>query len=50
VHVADLEEIYERAEAMGVALAYPLTEEPWGVRRFMVHDPMGRLINIVTHV
>ena len=23
--------------------------EPWGVRRFYVRDPFGRLLNILTH-
>lgn len=50
IQVTDIDEIHERAEAMGVPIVYPLTEEPWGVERFMVHDPMGRLINIMTHV
>ncbi len=50
VLVTDLDEVVERAEALGVALVYPVTEEPWGIRRFMVHDPMGRLINITEHI
>ena len=50
IQVTDIDEILERAEAMGVPIVYPLTEEPWGVERFMVNDPMGRLINIMTHV
>ena len=50
IQVSALAEICERAEAMGAPLAYPLTEEPWGIRRFMVHDPMGRLSNITEHI
>lgn len=50
VQVSDLAEVFERAEAMGVPITYPITEEPWGIRRFMVHDPMGRLINITEHI
>lgn len=50
VQVTDLDEVFERAEVLGVPLVYPVTEEPWGIRRFMVHDPMGRLINITEHI
>jgi hypothetical protein len=25
-------------------------EEPWGVRRFYVCDPFGKLVNILTHL
>lgn len=49
VQVTDLDEVFGRAEAMGVPIAYPVTQEPWGVVRFMVHDPMGRLVNIMKH-
>ena len=31
-------------------IAYPLADEPWGVRRFFVRDPFGKLVNIVSHV
>ena len=27
--------------------AYGITDEPWGVRRFFVCDPFGRLVNIL---
>ncbi|MDX6718779.1 MAG: hypothetical protein QOJ63_1033 [Solirubrobacteraceae bacterium] len=32
---------HERARAMGMRIVYPLTNEPWGVRRFFVEDPDG---------
>jgi uncharacterized glyoxalase superfamily protein PhnB len=28
---------------------HPLTEEPWGVRRFFVRDPNGVVVNVVAH-
>jgi hypothetical protein len=28
---------------------YPLTDEPWGVRRFFVRDPNGMIVNVVSH-
>lgn len=27
-----------------------LSIEPWGVRRFFVRDPFGKLVNILVHV
>jgi hypothetical protein len=28
---------------------HPLTDEPWGVRRFFVRDPSGSVLNILSH-
>lgn len=50
VEVDNLEDVFARAEAGGFDIPYPLTDEPWGVRRFMVRDPFGRLVNILTHI
>lgn len=33
----------------GLRVVYPLTDEPWGVRRFFVEDPGGTIINILAH-
>lgn len=50
VQVEDVDEVHARAVAMGCEISYALTDEPWGVRRFFVSDPMGRAINIMTHL
>jgi uncharacterized glyoxalase superfamily protein PhnB len=34
----------------GLEIAYPLTDEPWGVRRFFVVDPSGTVLNIMSHI
>ncbi len=49
IEVDDLDEIYRRVLAAGIAAAYGPTNEPWGVMRFYVRDPFGRLVNIMTH-
>jgi catechol 2,3-dioxygenase-like lactoylglutathione lyase family enzyme len=49
IEVDNLEEIYERARAAGFRIEYGPVEEPWGVSRFFVRDPFGRLINILAH-
>lgn len=30
-------------------IVYPLTTEPWGLRRFFVRAPDGNVLNIVHH-
>src|SRR5918992_3100802 len=39
------------AEAVrrGLRVVYPLTDEPWGVRRFFVEDPGGTVVNVLAH-
>jgi hypothetical protein len=34
---------------LGLKVVYPLTDEPWGVRRFFVTDPNGLVINVMSH-
>jgi len=40
------------AEALrrGLRVVYPLTDEPWGVRRFFVEDPGGTVVNVLAHI
>lgn len=33
----------------GIPIEYGPATEPWGVRRFYVRDPFGKLINILQH-
>lgn len=50
VEVDNLGEVHRRAVAGGFAIEYGPVTEPWGVRRFYVRDPFGRLLNILGHV
>lgn len=50
IEVDNLEEVLARMQAAGIAIEYGPAEEPWGVRRFYVRDPFGKLINILMHV
>ncbi|HEY9333928.1 MAG TPA: VOC family protein [Kribbella sp.] len=45
----DIEEAYEEAQRRGFEIVYPLTTEPWGIRRFFVRAPDGNLINVNGH-
>lgn len=49
IEVDDLEEVLGRVRKAGLEIAYGPADEPWGVRRFYVRDPFGRLVNILSH-
>lgn len=49
IEVEDVDAIHARARGMGCDIAYDLTDEPWGVRRFYLRDPTGKLVNILSH-
>lgn len=49
VEVDDVNAIHAKAVEQGVEIVYPLTDEPWGVRRFFVLDPNGAVINVLSH-
>jgi catechol 2,3-dioxygenase-like lactoylglutathione lyase family enzyme len=42
--------VHAKAVTLGLQIVYPLTDEPWGVRRFFVTDPNGVIINLLSHV
>ena len=49
IEVDDLEEALTRFQKANIAIEYGPKTEPWGVRRFYVRDPLGKLINILQH-
>lgn len=49
VEVSDVDALYATAVAADFDIVYPITNEPWGVRRFFVADPNGTILNIVSH-
>ncbi|MCX7565650.1 VOC family protein [Sulfitobacter sp. F26169L] len=50
IEVDDVNATHQRAQDLGLKIEYPLTDEPWGVRRFYVVDPEGKVLNILTHI
>jgi catechol 2,3-dioxygenase-like lactoylglutathione lyase family enzyme len=50
IEVDDLDEAYQRMKEGGFPIEYGPASEPWGVRRFYVRDPFGRLVNILVHM
>ena len=49
IEVGDVDAAYAKAKELGLSIIYPLTDEPWGVRRFFVTDPNGKVINVMSH-
>lgn len=50
IEVDNVNEIYANAKAAGFKVTYNLCDEVWGVRRFFVQDPTGKVINILQHI
>jgi catechol 2,3-dioxygenase-like lactoylglutathione lyase family enzyme len=50
VGVDDVDAVHARAQEQGLEIAYPLRDEEWGVRRFMLREPGGTMINVVSHL
>lgn len=49
IEVDDVDAVHGRARAMDCEISYDLTDEPWGVRRFFVADPTGKVLNVLSH-
>lgn len=49
IEVDNLDEVYARATARGCPIVYEITDEPWGVRRFFLRDPAGKVLNVLAH-
>jgi catechol 2,3-dioxygenase-like lactoylglutathione lyase family enzyme len=49
VEVADVDAVHAQAVRRGLGIVHPLTDEPWGVRRFFVKDPNGVVVNVASH-
>jgi catechol 2,3-dioxygenase-like lactoylglutathione lyase family enzyme len=49
VEVTDVDAVYARAVEQGFEIAYPLRDEEWGVRRFMLREPSGTVVNVLSH-
>ena len=49
IEVDDLDAALQNVTGAGFQIEYGPAEEPWGVRRFYVRDPFGKLVNILVH-
>ena len=49
IEVDDVDTVLAGMTQAGFTVEYGPIDEPWGVRRFFVRDPFGRLVNILEH-
>jgi len=49
VGVDDVDAVHANALDQGLEIVYPLRDEEWGVRRFMLREPSGTVVNVVSH-
>ncbi len=47
---AAVDAAHDEAVRRGLRVVYPLTDEPWGIRRFFVEDPGGTIVNVLAHI
>jgi catechol 2,3-dioxygenase-like lactoylglutathione lyase family enzyme len=50
IQVDDVDACHAAAVRIGAEIVHPVTDEPWGVRRFFVRDPDGHVINVLSHL
>ncbi|MFC8128883.1 VOC family protein [Streptomyces sp. NPDC057302] len=49
VEVDDVDAVYATVCESGAEIVHSLRNEEWGVRRFFVRDPNGRVVNVLGH-
>jgi catechol 2,3-dioxygenase-like lactoylglutathione lyase family enzyme len=49
IEIVDVDAVHAEAVRRRLELVHPLTDEPWGVRRFFVKDPNGVVLNVASH-
>ncbi|MFD3376564.1 MULTISPECIES: VOC family protein [unclassified Streptomyces] len=49
VEVDDVDAVHAAMRANGAEIVHPLQDEEWGVRRFFVRDPNGKVVNVLSH-
>jgi catechol 2,3-dioxygenase-like lactoylglutathione lyase family enzyme len=49
VGVDDVDAVHAKAIELGFEIANPQRDEEWGVRRFMLREPSGTVVNVVSH-
>lgn len=49
IEVDDVDAVYAAVLDSGATVVRPLQDEEWGVRRFFVTDPNGRVVNVLSH-
>ena len=50
IHVDDVDEAYERAQRLGAEIVAVIRNEEYGQRHFLVVDPNGHLLNVMSTI
>ncbi|MBK7721983.1 MAG: VOC family protein [Austwickia sp.] len=50
IKVDDVNAAHDAMVAAGHEIVHPLTDEPWGIRRFFVRTPEGQVVNVAQHL
>ena len=50
IGVEDVDAVHEKMVTAGAEIVHSLRDEPWGVRRFFVRDPNGKIVNVVQNL
>lgn len=48
IQVSDVNSVYSEITELGLEIVHPLTDEPWGARRFFFRDSSGNVINVLS--
>ena len=49
VEVDDFDDVLDKVKKAGFDIIYGPVVEPWGLKRFFVRDPFGKIVNILAH-
>jgi catechol 2,3-dioxygenase-like lactoylglutathione lyase family enzyme len=49
IEVDNVDAVHAKAVEKGYEIVYPLRDEDWGVRRFMLREPSGTTLNVLSH-
>jgi predicted enzyme related to lactoylglutathione lyase len=50
IHVDDVDEAYKRAQRLGVEIAAEIRNEDYGQRHFLLVDPNGLVLNVMSTI
>lgn len=50
LQVSEATALHRRLSGKGLPIVHPLSDEPWGQRRFMLRDPSGVLVDVVEQI
>lgn len=50
LEVNDVDAAFRQARDEELEIVRELRDEPWGVRRFFVRDPAGKVVNVASHL